>query len=196
MHTYTPKTFAISTLSGISEKQIEVHLGLYQGYVKHVNVLQEQIRDLTAADPEKFAFAIESTRRRLGFEFNGMRMHEFYFPQLEEGSKPLNETSALALALTEEYGTLEKFFTYFKKVAMSRGPGWAVLSYDKQHKKLHTSWTTDHELGTLADTQVLYAMDMWEHAFMVDYMPTEKMNHVEAYLRNTNWLCVENRFKI
>ena len=99
MQTYEAKKFTIPALDGISERQISVHLGLYEGYVKHINLLRSQIADLTAQDAEKFAFAIESVRRRMGFEFNGMRMHEFYFPQWEGGSTPPTASGPLAQAL-------------------------------------------------------------------------------------------------
>jgi Fe-Mn family superoxide dismutase len=95
MHTYEAKKFDLPALPGISEKQIAVHLGLYEGYVKHVNVLRSQIADLEAADKEKNAYAIMEVRRRLGFEFNGMRMHELYFSQFEGGAKPRTEAALL-----------------------------------------------------------------------------------------------------
>jgi hypothetical protein len=56
MHTYEAKTFNIPALEGISQKQIDVHLGLYQGYVKHINLLREQIHDFEAQDAEKVCF--------------------------------------------------------------------------------------------------------------------------------------------
>lgn len=196
MHSYEAKTFDIPALDGISQKQIDVHLGLYQGYVKHINLLREQIADLTKADPQKYAFAIESTRRRMGFEFNGMRMHEFYFPQWEGGFTAEPRGSALDTALSEKYGSWGDFMAHFKAVGMSRGSGWCSLVWDAKAKQPHIVWTVDHELGTLADVQVLLAMDMWEHAYMVDYMPAEKVHHIEAFFKNLNWSVVENRFAL
>ncbi|MBM3260818.1 hypothetical protein FJY93_00170 [Candidatus Kaiserbacteria bacterium] len=194
MHTYEPKSFDIPALDGISQKQIDVHLALYQGYVKHINLLREQIADLTAVDPQKYAFAIESTRRRIGFEFNGMRMHEFYFPQWEGGSSDESRGSALDAAVSQKYGSWDNFIAHFKQVGMSRGSGWCTLVWDVAGKTPHIYWTADHELGTLADVKVLLAMDMWEHAYMVDYIPAEKAKHVEAFFKNLNWQAVENRF--
>ncbi|MBI5003773.1 superoxide dismutase [Candidatus Kaiserbacteria bacterium] len=196
MHSYEAQTFNIPALDGISQKQIDVHLGLYQGYVKHINLLREQIADLTKADPQKYAFAIESTRRRMGFEFNGMRMHEFYFPQWEGGATPEPRGSTLDAVLSEKYGAWEGFLAHFKAVGMSRGSGWTSLVWDGKAKQPHVVWTVDHELGTLTDVQVLLAMDMWEHAYMVDYMPAEKAHHVEAFFKNLNWGVVENRFAL
>jgi Fe-Mn family superoxide dismutase len=194
MHIYEAKTFTIPPLDGISQKQIDVHLGLYQGYVKHINLLRDQIAELTKADPEKYAFAIESVRRRMGFEFNGMRMHEFYFPQFEGGPSPEPRDSELARALTEKYGTWDDFITHLKKVALSRGSGWCTLAWDQAGKTPHIWWTVDHELGMLADVEVLLALDLWEHAYMVDYVPAEKAKHIDALLKNLNWKVVEERF--
>lgn len=194
MQHYTPKPFTIPSLEGISQKQIDVHLGLYGGYVKHVNLLREQIADLSAADPEKYAFAIESARRRLGFEFNGMRMHELYFSQWEGGGAPEPKGSPLDAALSEKYGSWDDFLAHFQKVGLSRGPGWCTLAWDKGADTPHVFWTSDHELGMLADVSILMTMDMWEHAYMVDYIPAEKAAHVQAFLRNLNWGVVEKRF--
>ncbi len=194
MHTYTSRTFTLGTLEGLSEKQIAVHLALYEGYVKHMNVLREQIAELTTLDKEKYAFAVMETRRRLGFEFNGMRMHEYFFEQLENGPQSLDSESALAKAVSEKYGSVDDFITHFKSVAMSRGIGWSVLYADPIANTVHTAWVADHELGQLGGLPVIFALDMWEHAFMIDYVPAEKKNYVEAFLKNVNWGVVEKRF--
>ena len=193
MHTYTPKQFNLPVLGGLSEKQIKVHLGLYEGYVKHVNVLREQIAELTALDAEKYAYAISETRRRLGFEWNGMRMHEYYFSQFE-GESAGNPDSALAKALTEKYGSSEAFLAHFTQVGMSRGIGWTVLYQDVEGGTVHTAWVTDHELGQLGGANIILAMDMWEHAFMVDYVLADKKKYVDAFLENLNWGVCERRF--
>jgi Fe-Mn family superoxide dismutase len=97
-------------------------------------------------------------------------------------------------ALIEKYGSLDGFIAHFKKVGVSRGSGWATLAWDPKGKTPHIWWTVDHELGTLADVRVLLAMDMWEHAYMVDYMPADKQKHVDAFLKNLNWQVVITRF--
>lgn len=194
MHTYTPQIFSLPELPGLSEKQIKVHIGLYEGYVKHINVLREQIKDLEALDKEKYAYAITETRRRLGFEFNGMRMHEYYFTQFESGAVTCNTESGFAKGVSEKYGSVENFITHFTSVAMSRGIGWSILYYDPIGNTPHTAWVTDHELGQLGGLPILLALDMWEHAFMVDYVPAEKKNYIEAFLKNVNWSVVEKRF--
>jgi Fe-Mn family superoxide dismutase len=180
---------------GISDKQIEVHLALYEGYVKHVNLLREQIKELETVDKEKYAYAVTEVRRRLGFEFNGMRMHEVYFSQWENGPSEASKESLLAEALSEKYTSWAGFIEHFKTVGMSRGIGWTILYADPQEKTVHTAWVTDHELGQLGGLPVILAMDMWEHAFMVDYLPSEKKQYIEAFFKNLNWPIVEERFK-
>lgn len=191
--TYQPKTFKLPALEGLSEKQIKVHLGLYEGYVKHVNLLIEKIQELKDADAAGNAYVIAELRRRLGFEFDGMRMHEYYFEQFE-GEKGGSPESGLAKAAEEKYGSGENFIAHIKEVAGSRGIGWVVVYYDPRGKTLHTAFVNDHELGQLAGLPILLALDLWEHAFMVDYVPAEKKNYVDAFLANVNWSVVEKRF--
>ena len=182
--TYKEQQFDIPALEGISEKQIQAHLGLYAGYVKHVNLIREKIHDYVVAE----------LRRRFSFEFDGMRMHEYYFSALEGGSKEINQDSELVKALSEKYGSWEGFIEHFKAVGKSRGIGWTVLYWDPKGKTPHVAWTGDHELGTLSGIPILLAMDMWEHAFMVDYLPAEKGKYIDAFLNNVNWSFPEKMF--
>lgn len=195
MHTYEPKKFDLPNLDGLSEKQITAHIGLYEGYVKHVNHLREQIHDLQSIDKEKYAYAVMELRRRLGFEFNGMRMHEYYFSQFEGGSAEAKNDSALAGAVSKKYGSWGGFIDHFTTIGMTRGIGWTVLYQDPEASTVHTAWIADHELGQLGGLPVILAMDMWEHAFMVDYLPSEKKGYIEAFLKNTNWSTVEGRMQ-
>ncbi len=192
MHTYTPKTFTFPALAGISQKQIDVHLGLYQGYVKHVNVIREKIAML-AEDKEANTYLIAELRRRFAFEFNGMRLHEYYFEQFEGGPHTLESDGALAQALAAKYGSLEATIAHLTEVALSRGIGWTILYHDPVADQPHITWVSDHELGVLAGLPVILAIDMWEHAFMVDYVPAEKKAYLEAVFKNLNWRLAERR---
>lgn len=193
MHTYKAAPFDLPEIKGLSEKQITAHIGLYEGYVKHINHLREQIHDLLEADKEKYAYAVMELRRRLGFEFNGMRMHEYYFRQFEGGGTEADQNGALTKAVSEKYGSWEGFIEHFTTVGMSRGIGWTLLCQDPEGDTVHTAWVTDHELGQLGGLPVILAMDMWEHAFMVDYLPSEKKSYIEAFLAATNWSVAEKR---
>ena len=193
--TYQPKQFKLPALTGLSEKQIKVHLALYEGYVKNVNLVMSTIAQYQQTTDEGGKYAVTELRRRLAFEFDGMRMHEYYFEQFE-GTKGGSPESALAKAAAEKYGSGENFLAHIKDVAGTRGIGWVVVYVDVRGKTLHTVFVNDHELGQLAGLPIILALDMWEHAFMVDYVPAEKKNYVEAFFSNVNWTVMEERFDL
>lgn len=192
--TYTARSFELGELKGISKKQVEVHLALYEGYVKHTNLILSTIKELREADAEKNAFVINELRRRLGFEFDGMRMHEYYFEQFEGGAKDWDDSSALKDLAEQRYESFEKFVAHIKEVAGTRGIGWVVVYFDPADRVIHTAWVSDHELGQFAGLPIILAIDLWEHAFMVDYVPAEKKKYVDAFLENLNWSVCEKRF--
>lgn len=195
MHmTYTAKTFNLPTLSGLSEKQIKVHVGLYEGYVKQVNLIAETFAKVRAGELTLDPYVQAELRRRFAFEFDGMRMHEYYFEQLEGSKQEQEAGSQLAKAAAEKYGSGGKFIAHIKEVAGARGVGWVVVYADPRANTLHTVFVGDHEIGQLAGLPIILALDMWEHAFMVDYVPADKKNYVDAFLANLNWGVVEKRF--
>ncbi len=182
---YTAKTFDIPALQGISERTIEEHLKLYQGYVKHVNLIEEKIKAM-GGDMEANAFPIMEMRRRLGFEWGGMRNHERYFEQFEGGVAALPD-GALKSAIEAKWGSFDAFLQYFKSIAMTRGVGWAMLYYDRDHGQLETTWVDEQHLGQLATAEIILGLDMWEHSYMLDYAPSEKKQYVDAFFQNLNW---------
>jgi Fe-Mn family superoxide dismutase len=188
---YTAQKFNFSTLDGISEKQLDVHIKLYEGYVKFLNTLESVQTDMMK-DVEKNAYALGEVTRRIGFEFNGMRMHEYYFSQWEGAPSPIG--GALADALSTQYGSYDAWLVQFKGVSLMRGIGWAILSYDPHGKKFINHFVADHELGQLNGLTTVLALDMWEHAYMVDYVPAEKTKYVEAFFQNLNGKTAESRF--
>lgn len=199
MHQYQEKQFNIPSLTGLSEKQMEEHLKLYYGYVKHVNLIREKIHELEEKDKDGNAYLVSELRRRFAFEFNGMRMHEYYFEEFElaDGESPGEHDAAPKLldSVSEKYGSFESFIEHFKVIAGgTRGVGWAVLYHDQKVNQPHTVWVEDHELGTLAGLPIIAVLDMWEHAYMVDYTPSEKKEYINAFLKNMNWNLAERRF--
>ena len=190
MH-YEPKTFAIPELTGISRETIDLHLGLYAGYVKHVNVIHDKIAEMKQ-DAEKNAFALGEVQRRLGFEFGGMKNHEAYFEQFVGGAQSLPE-SDLKTMLETQFGSMGAFLAQFKAIAMTRGVGWAMLYFDADAKQLVTTWVDEQHLGQLPNVDIVLALDMWEHSYLRDYLPTEKATYVEAFFSNLNWEVVTKR---
>ncbi|HAE36986.1 MAG: Superoxide dismutase (Fe) [Candidatus Nomurabacteria bacterium GW2011_GWF2_35_66] len=194
METFTTKTFNIPKLVGISEKTIEEHRKLYKGYVTNTNTIFNKLYELKN-DPEKNAFILGELQRRLGFEFGGMRNHEYYFSSLSDGSKEINKEGSLYKSLEKEWGSFENFLNHFKFVALTRGIGWAMLYYDKSSDKLIISWVDEQHLGHLAGTSIVLALDMWEHSYYLDYTPAEKKKYIESFFANLNWSIIEQNFK-
>lgn len=190
--TYETKTFDIPALEGISAKTIGEHLKLYAGYVKHVNLIHDKIVELKE-DSEKNAYALAEVQRRLGFEFGGMKNHEYYFSQFEGGPKEISKESELYKSAEYLWGSFEAFLAQFKATAMTRGIGWAMVYLDRDAQRLIMTWVDEQHIGQLADVDIILALDMWEHSYMLDYPPSEKKNYIEAFFKNLNWEVVSNR---
>jgi len=192
---YTPKTWNLSGLHGISDDTLAVHFGLYEGYVKNVNLLNEQLAEVAgeghrAGNDPRFA----ELRRRLGFEFNGMRLHEYYFGNLAKGGGGTPPTD-LRDALAAAFGDVETWKKDFVATAEMRGVGWAVAAQDPWTGKMSNYWITLHEDGFPAGLSPIVVMDMWEHAFIRDYKPAEKAKYVEAFFANVDWAAVAARLR-
>jgi len=193
---YTPKKWNLSGLQGISDKTLEVHFGLYEGYVKNTNLLREQIAEMRAkgtqagADP-KFAELV----RRLGFEYNGMRLHELYFDNLTTKPKEIAKGGRLYGALASTFGSVEQWRKEFTAVGGMRGVGWAILYQDPRNGELSNHWITLHEEGNVAGFNPILVMDVWEHAFVLDYKPAERSKYIEAFLLHVDWDQCEARLK-
>ncbi len=195
MKTYKEQSFdQLKGLDGISDDQIAEHLKLYAGYVKQVNTLNEQIAAAgkpSGKDPE---FA--ELTRRLGFEYNGMILHEYYFSNLKKAAEPKPSAgSGLVQALNDSFGSVEEWKTGFQAMGDMRGIGWVVLFQDPATDRLSNHWITLHQDGVPAGFKPLLIMDVWEHAFMRDYKVTDKAKYVEAFFRNIDWSCVERRLR-
>ena len=189
--TYEPVLFDIPELDGISKESIDMHLGLYAGYVKHVNLIREKIAAYSA-DTDNNGYAIAEMQRRLGFEFGGMRNHEYYFTQFEGGAKEIPEGDFKALA-EKQFGTTDDFTAHVRNIAMTRGVGWAMVYIDRQTNQLVCTWVDEQHLGQLVDLDLVLAIDMWEHSYMLDYAPSEKKQYVDAVFKNLNWGVIADR---
>ena len=180
-------------LNGISDAQIAAHLELYEGYVRNTNALNEQLAELVREGKASTPSYSEITRR-LGFEYNGMRLHELYFENLTPRAHLLDEKTPLFAALAQHFRTFEAWRRNFVAGAGMRGVGWAVLYEDPETARLSNNWITLHEHGHPAGFRPLLVMDVWEHAFMVDYKATERARYIDAFFANVDWQTVNERF--
>lgn len=195
MTTFKEKVFNLKGLKGFSTKNIEEHLKLYSGYVKHANLILEKINTLDKNDPNN-SYLLNELQRRFSFEFNGVRNHEYYFSSLENGPISIKKDSTLKTALQKDFGSFENWLNEFQRMALTRGIGWAILSYDPKTNQLLNHWVDEQHIGHLTSTNPIICLDMWEHSYYLDYSPAEKKKYIETFFDNLNWSIVEENFKI
>ena len=193
MQKFEEKQFNIGELEGISKTNIEEHLKLYSGYVKHANIIREKIETMSA-DIEKNSFVINELQRRFSFEFNGMRNHEIYFASLSGATTEINSDAALYQKIEEQWGSFDKWLDLFKQIAKTRGVGWAVLYFDPSSKQLMNGWIDQQHLGQMNAASPILMIDMWEHSFVADYQPSGKGQYIEDFFKNLNWDVVEENY--
>ena len=193
---YKARQFPLTGLTGISDQTLEMHFKLYEGYVKETNQLTEKLSEFLKdgrVDQEEMPAYSEITRR-LGFEYNGMVLHEYYFDNLTKkgGSEPPRD-SAFSKAVEASFGSYQTWKTDFVGIGKMRGVGWAICYQNPLNGRLSNHWVTLHEVGNVAGFMPVLVMDVWEHAFLLDYKPAERSKYIEAFFANVNWTVVEER---
>jgi len=194
---YKPQQFNLSRLNGISDETLEMHFKLYEGYVKETNNLSERINEFIAdgkVDQEELPAYSELTRR-LGFEYNGMVLHEYYFDNLKSGGGPGDptQTSKFSKAAESAFGSYDIWKADFVGIGKMRGVGWAICYQNPANGRLSNHWITLHETGNVAGFTPILVMDVWEHAYLLDYKPAERPKYIEAFFSNIDWTTVEER---
>jgi Fe-Mn family superoxide dismutase len=193
---YKPKQFNLSGLNGISDKTLEMHFKLYEGYVTNTNVLTERIQAILAdgkVDQEEMPAYSELTRR-LGFEYNGMVLHEYYFANMKRqgGGEPARG-SQFRSSVERSFPSFEIWKTDFTSVAKMRGVGWSICYLDPATGLVSNHWIELHQTGNVAGFVPLVVMDVWEHAFLLDYKPADRPKYIDAFMSNMDWDAVEKR---
>jgi Fe-Mn family superoxide dismutase len=197
--TYTARQFDLSGLNGISDQTLEMHFKLYEGYVKETNRLTEKISAFLAdgrVDQEEMPAYSELTRR-MGFEYNGMVLHEYYFENMKKGSTTTDpeKNSNFHRAALETFGSYDLWKADFVSVGKMRGVGWAICYQNPRNGRLSNHWITLHEVGNVSGFQPVLVMDVWEHAFLLDYKPAERPKYIEAFFSNIDWAACEARLR-
>src|SRR5688572_25950739 len=197
-NSYQAKQFNLSGLNGISDQTLEMHFKLYEGYVKETNKLREKISEFLAdgkVDQEEMPAYSELTRR-LGFEYNGMVLHEYYFDNMRKGGLgDPDRNTAFYRATEESFGSYEIWKTDFVGVGKMRGVGWAICYENPANGRLSNHWISLHETGNVAGFTPVLVMDVWEHAYLLDYKPADRPKYIEAFFSNIDWNAVEARLK-
>ena len=159
---------------------------LYSLFSKELNILLKEGKNTTLEYAE--------LKRRFGWEFNGMRLHEYYFGNLTREFKELDRDSVLRVAIEKEWGSFEMWEKDFRAMAAIRGIGWVILYHDKQADRLFNVWINEHDVGHFAGAIPLLVMDVFEHAYIRDY-GIKRADYIEVFMKSINWNVAEQRFK-
>ncbi len=179
-------------MEGFSDTLLKNHFTLYQGYVTNTNKLVEILNQMLK-EGKVGSLEFAELKRRFGWEFNGMRLHEYYFENLG-GKGALEKTGKLFKKISEEFGSLDNWEKEFRAVGAMRGIGWAILYQDPLTGKLFNFWINEHDVGHPAGCTPLLILDVFEHAFMIDY-GLKRADYIEAFFKNIQWKAVEGRLR-
>jgi len=189
---YQAKDFShLLGMDGLSEALLKNHFKLYEGYVQNTNTLIDKLEKMEVGGKPSPEYS--ELKRRFGFEFDGMRMHELYFGNMVKDGKDLDKNSALAEKIKEVYGSFDGWKKHFVSTGLIRGVGWVVLYYDPVGHRLFNDWIDEHQNNHLVGCRPILVMDVWEHAFMPDYQ-LDRAKYVDAFMKNINWTEAANRF--
>lgn len=194
--TYEPRTFDLSDLEGISNQTLEMHFKLYEGYVTNTNLLNERIAGLVkdGGVPSADMPVYSELTRRLGFEYNGMVLHEYYFENMKrQGGGEPGRNSGFRTAVEKVFPSFATWKADFSAVGKMRGVGWAISYLDPRTGFVSNHWIDLHETNSVAGFVPLLVMDVWEHAFLLDYKPADRPKYIEAFLANVDWSVVDAR---
>jgi Fe-Mn family superoxide dismutase len=187
---YEAKDFSeLLGTEGFSDELLNNHFKLYQGYVANTNKLVELLQDTEHGTPQ-----YAELKRRFGWEFNGMRLHAYYFGSMVKGGSELKKETDLAKMIESEFGSFENWEKDFRATGALRGIGWAILYYDKCGKRLFNKWINEHDLGHPSGCRPLLVMDVFEHAFIIDYK-MDRGSYINSFMKAINWEKVNERFE-
>ncbi|MEK7575679.1 MAG: Fe-Mn family superoxide dismutase [Patescibacteria group bacterium] len=182
----------ILKIQGFSNELLQNHFTLYQGYVNNFNKLNDILVSLEKEN--KFGIPeYAELNRRFGWEWNGMRLHELYFGNLTKEKIDLQKDSKFYKQIINEFGSYEAFEKDFKSMGAMRGIGWVILYYDDLNERLFNVWINEHDVGHFSGARPLLVMDVFEHAYMLDY-GIKKAEYIEEFFKVINWGIVLERF--
>ena len=186
--TYEVRQFDLSGVQGLSKKAIDLHLGLYKGYVDNLNKLLEQ------APAGGSPLVNDGYNRRFAFEFNGVKLHELFFEQLAGKRQAVQADGELGKAVKQGFTDFNGWRSRIEGLAATRGVGWVMTLRERGTSRLHNFWCDLHHLHMPADSQIVFVLDVWEHAFLIDFTPSQKAEYIKTVLDNVDWAVVEKRF--
>ncbi|VVB55505.1 Superoxide dismutase [Mn] 1 [uncultured archaeon] len=183
---YEAKNFeSLLGTKGFSDQLLKNHFTLYQGYVTNTNKVADALSAM-AKEGKTTTPEYAELKRRFGWEFNGMRLHEYYFDNMTKGGKAVDKNTNLYKKIVADFGSYENWEKDFKATGAMRGIGWVILYYDGTEGRLFNTWINEHDAGHLSGAKPLIVMDVFEHAYMIDY-GLKKADYIEAFFKAIDW---------
>ncbi len=185
MAIYSTKDFSrLLGTRGFSDSLLKQHFELYAGYVKNANALDDELSAASPAKPPTPSWS--ELKRRFGWEWNGMRLHELYFGNLTKNAKAQERDSPILSQVARDFGSREVWEKEFRATGSLRGIGWAALVWDPIARRLFNVWIDEHDRGALAGCPIVLVMDVFEHAYLTDY-GTKRADYIDAFLAAADW---------
>lgn len=178
-------------VKGLDDALLKMHFKLYQGYVLNTNAILQKLQELTTAGQSRTP-EFAALKRILGWEFDGMVLHELYFDNLS-GGQPLKSDDPLYAKMTRDFGSYDKWKADFISTGLIRGIGWVVAYIDPKDGRLINTWINEHDLGHLAGGTPILIMDVFEHAYITQF-GLDRNKYIEVFFDNINWGVVSKRY--
>jgi len=178
-----PIAFDPAAVPGLSEKLLRSHYdNNYTGAVNRLGAISAEVRSLDlAATP---GYRLNGLKREELIAWNSMILHEVYFAGFGVAERP---APGLAQALERDFGSHDRWAAEFAALgkALGGGSGWVLLAWSRRDGRLVNTWAADHTM-TLADGAPLLALDMYEHAYHMDY-GARAAAYVDAFMKAFSW---------
>jgi Fe-Mn family superoxide dismutase len=175
-------------MPGWNRDLLLMHFRLYEGYVKNTNLLLEELSKM-----DKKSYDFGAIKRRLAWEWDGMRLHELYFENLGKHDAESLESS-LQKQIQKDFGSMDAWKADFVATGMSRGIGWVILYKDKLSSKLCNAWINEHDVGHLVLGDPLLIMDVFEHAYITQFS-LDRSKYIDLFFQSIDWSVVNQRWR-
>lgn len=193
MADYEAKDFSnlLGKVEGLNDDLLKMHFKLYQGYVTNANSLLKKIAELDEKGQNRTP-EYAGLKRMLGWEFDGMLLHEYYFENLGK-TDPLAKDSPFMRRLEKDFGSFDAWKSDFIATGAMRGIGWVVTYVDPKEGRLINQWINEHDVGHLSGGKPILIMDVFEHAYITQF-GLDRAKYLDVFFNNINWNKVEERY--
>lgn len=190
MYKYEAKQFeSIGGMEGFSERMMQEHYKLYEGYIKKANEIQEKLKTVDGSTANATQSDLRSLKLGMSFAVDAIKGHELYFSHL--GGKSVTPLDGISKLIEKSFGNYETWLNDMKQTGIA-ARGWVWSAYDWDSGELMNVLGDGHDAFPIWNATPLVALDVYEHAYFIDYGVNRK-DYIETFFKNINWDVVEKR---